>query len=258
MCQNDSDYIIPFHTHIHSSETRSANACTSISWMQNCPITSPYRRCAFYADVFENAHATKLYGGFYYKTTRGHITRLHSGGTGFEFCGGSGLLPRSLTTRVHGGRGKQLWCRLPRRFIPYKSRELLIALGERAMEILLQDCTGARMLPNCTANFFDYKTVCGHTHTHTHTHAIENFTAAFFIITRLTRGHTTRLHGGRRRARGFDLFDHQTARGQPPRWRLLFFPRRKTIILNIIITLLHSLRLRSLLLQTPQVTRSSF
>jgi len=32
------------------------------------------------------------------------------------------------------------------------------------MELLLQDSTGARMLPNCTATFFDYKTVRGHAH----------------------------------------------------------------------------------------------
>ena len=29
---------------------------------------------------------------------------------------------------------------------------------ERAMEVLLQDCTGARMLPNCTATFFLFST----------------------------------------------------------------------------------------------------
>ena len=78
--------IIVSYTYIHSSEMRSANVSISVSWMQNCPITtSPYRRCVFfYANIFESAHATILYGGFYYKTVRGHSNRLRVGGPGVE------------------------------------------------------------------------------------------------------------------------------------------------------------------------------
>ena len=95
---------------------------------------------------------------------------------------------------------------------------------ERAMEVLLKDGTGARMLSNCTATFFlfDYKTVRG--------------------------PHTTRLQGG------------GGGRGQPTRWRLLvllFFQSENRSFkyyyyYNTLITLLRSLRLRPLLLQTPQ------
>ena len=59
---------------------------------------------------------------------------------------------------------------------------------------------------------------------------------------------TTRLYGGtlpNNKAGGLRIsgllpfFDYQTARGQPPSWWLLF-PRRRPIILNIIVHLLHS------------------
>jgi len=47
MCQKDSTKIIPSYTYIHSYETRSANESTSISRMQNCPITLS-KMCFFY------------------------------------------------------------------------------------------------------------------------------------------------------------------------------------------------------------------
>jgi len=94
------------------------------------------------------------------------------------------------------------------------------------MEILLQDCTGARIPPNCTATFiFDYKTVRGHTHTRTLPKTLRRL---FFFYYKTIRGpHTTRLHGGGRR-------------GNHPNGGCFFLPRRKPIILNIIIIhLLH-------------------
>jgi len=114
------------------------------------------------------------------------------------------------------------------------------------MNVLLQECTGTRMLPNCTATFFDYKTVQGHTRT------LPNFTAAFFIskfegfctffttrpyggtLSDCTAGGTasnfgasalfltTRLHGGNHPNDGS------------------FFPSRKPNLFDNIIHLLHS------------------
>jgi len=98
------------------------------------------------------------------------------------------------------------------------------------MEILLENSTGSRMLPYCTATFSFWLQDCtgAHTDTQTHTRATENFTAAFFYYKTIRGPHTTRLHGG-------------GGQGQPPRWWLLFFHRRKPIILYIIIIhLLHA------------------
>jgi len=161
--------IISSYTYIHSSETHFANASTSVLRKQNCPITSPYRRCVsfIYANIFEHAHATRLYGGglllpdctrSLYQTTRRRpwgaarfeflswgsryqtirwlllqectrvlyqTTRRRPGG--FKSCvgGNRGLLPHSLTTRLHEERRNKLRCLLPLCFILYKHAILL-------------------------------------------------------------------------------------------------------------------------------------
>jgi len=179
--------------------------------MQNCPITSPYWRCVFYPNIFEHAHTTKLYGGFYYKTVRGFFTRLHSGGLGVSnfFVGRSGLLPHSLTTRLHGGRGKQTpmptVASLHTLQVTWSSYSV-----ERAMEILLQDCTGARMLPNFTATFPFWLQDCTGTNTRA---CYRKLYGGCFFTTRLNEGHTHYQTARRRRARW-----------KPPRWWLLLFP----------------------------------
>jgi len=100
--------IIPSYTYIHSSEKRFANALTSVSRMQNCPITtSPYRRCVFLR------YQTLRRVGLLLQDCRRAIyqtTRRRPGGESFRILWGGengGLLPpNSLTTRLHGGRGK--------------------------------------------------------------------------------------------------------------------------------------------------------
>ena len=102
-----------------------------------------------------------------------------------------------------------------------------------AMKVLLQDCTGARMLPNSTANFFDYKT----------TGTLPDCTAAASNLGLLPIFLTTRLHGGNHPDDGS------------------IFPCRKPILFgNIIMHLLHSCIHCDLdhLLYTLQVTWSSF
>ena len=83
------------------------------------------------------------------------------------------------------------------------------------MDVLLQDCTGARMLPNCTTNFFDYKTERGYTRT------VPNFTAAcfYFLFEGFCTFLTTRPYGVHYQAAGghlgFEFLDYQTIQGQP-------------------------------------------
>jgi len=88
------------------------------------------------------------------------FTRLRSGrgppgrGEGFESWAPPGGKRASatihpLTTRLQVGGERQPCCLF--RFVLLQRIE-----RERAMEVLLQDCTGpgARILPNCTATFF--------------------------------------------------------------------------------------------------------
>jgi len=125
---------------------------------------------------------------------------------------------------------------------------------ERAMEILLQDFTGARMLANCTVTFSFWLQDCTGTDTHTHTHtrarALPKNLRRLFFTTSLTRvTHTTKLHGGGGRG------------SNHPDYGCFFPPPPKTDYLKYYYTfiiVLHSLWLRTLLLQTPQVTLSSF
>jgi len=136
------------------------------------------------------------------------------------------------------------------------------SFSARAMGLLLQDWTGAHYQTARRA-FFDYKTLRGHTRT------LPNLMAAFFISE--FEGFCTFF---------FELPDctgahYQTARwlfftnlgvsahfwlpdftGLPPRWWLLFLPPKTDHFkyYYTLITLLHSLRHRPLLLHTPQVT----
>jgi len=107
------------------------------------------------------------------------------------------------------------------------------------------------MLPNCTATFFDYKTVRGHTRT------LPNFTAFFISDFEgfCTLPECTAAFFNLRVSAQF--LDYHTVRGLQPRWWLLFSPPKIDHFKYYYyahITLLHSLRLRPLLLHTPQVT----
>jgi len=98
----------------------------------------------YYSNIFEHAHATKLYGGFYYKTVRGAHYQTTQRGAGFEFCGEKHL--PFFNYQIAGGRGKALWCWLLR------IRPLLLhtppvmwssfSVG-KAVEVPLPNCTAA-------------------------------------------------------------------------------------------------------------------
>ena len=87
--------------------------------------------------------------GFLYQTTQ---RQMPTRGEGFDSWAPpkgewASATIHSLTTRLHGGGKRQPCCLF---------RFILLQRIERAMEVLLQDCTGssARMLPNCTATYF--------------------------------------------------------------------------------------------------------
>ena len=87
-------------------------------------------KMCFYANIFEHAHATKLYGGFYYKIVRvAHYQTIHSGGRASNFVG-RGFCPffNYQTARGEANHSDVGCCDLDHScFILYKSRDLLIA-----------------------------------------------------------------------------------------------------------------------------------
>ena len=71
------------------------------------------------------------------------------------------LPPHSLTIRLHGGEAKQQTPLMPAAALLHNLQVTRSSYSvERAMEVLLQDCTGApaRMLQSCTANLFLFST----------------------------------------------------------------------------------------------------
>ena len=175
------------------------------------------------------------------KSTAAFTTSLYEGtlpdytaeawGASNFFVGGFGLLPHSLTTWLHGGRGKQTTmptaASLHTLQVTWSSYSL-----ERAMEILLQDFTGARMLANCTVTFSFWLQDCTGTDTHTHTHtrarALPKNLRRLFFTTSLTRvTHTTKLHGGGGRG------------SNHPDYGCFFPPPPKTDYLKYYITAVH-------------------
>jgi len=126
--------------------------------------------------------------------------------------------PHSLTTGLHGERQNKLWCRLPDLLHTLQVTRSSYSV-ERAMEVLVKDYGGRGCYQTVRRHFlFDYKTVRGR--------------AWYQSLRRLPdcTGATTQMTP------------------------LLFFPTPKTDHFKYyysLITLLHSLRLRPLLLQTP-------
>jgi len=153
--------------------------------MQNCTITSPYRRCVFYT--------TKFYGGAFittlYEGTLPDYTAEPLWGAFEFFCGEWAFYPHTFFN-YQTGRGRRAKQNSSDSDCPASLHTLQVTRSsysvERAMEVLLQDCTGR----TC------YQTVRGHTR------ATENFTSAFLIITRLTRATHYQTARWRRRARG--------------------------------------------------------
>ena len=127
------------------------------------------------------------------------------------------------------------------------------------MDILLQDCTGRACYKTVPRLFFTTR-LYGETYTHTRT--LPKTLGRFFL---LLQEYTRAVHyqTARRRRAGTSVYFFRlldcTAATTP--MMSAFFPaenRSFKYYYYTLITLLHSLRLRPLLLQTPRVTRSSF